>query len=165
MLARLGTFALALSAAACASTGAVPRPFPTPGGAPSAVRRPAPADAGYAVAGSALALRGVPYRNGGADPTGFDCSGFTQYVFAEHGITLPRAVQEQFKVGRSIESRDVVAGDLIFFSTTGPGPTHVGISVGGDQFVHAPSSTGVVRVEHVSSPYWSRRFIGARRIQ
>lgn len=114
--------------------------------------------------GTALSLRGRPYRNGGGDPDGFDCSGFTQYVFARHGLSLPRAVREQFEVGKPVDPNDVAAGDLLFFSTTSPGATHVGIAIGGDQFVHAPSSTGVVRVEHMSAAYWARRFLAARRI-
>ena len=119
---------------------------------------------GYALVGTALSFRGVPYRNGGADPTGFDCSGFTQYVFAQYGVTLPRAVREQYKTGKSVSTRDIVPGDLIFFSTTEPGPSHVGIAVGSDEFVHAPSSTGVVRVERIGSGYWSPRYLGARRV-
>jgi len=113
---------------------------------------------------TALALRGIPYRNGGSDPDGFDCSGFTQYVFAQHGIVLPREVREQFQEGQSVDERDLAPGDLLFFQTTGRGATHVAIVTEGDAFVHAPSSTGVVRVEHLASPYWARRFIGARRI-
>lgn len=119
---------------------------------------------GYALVTSALALRGAPYRNGGADPSGFDCSGFTQYVFAEYGIALPREVREQFQVGKRIDAERLAPGDLIFFSTTAPGASHVGIAIGGDQFVHAPSSNGVVRVERLGTSYWSHRFIGARRI-
>ena len=119
---------------------------------------------GYALVGTALALRGAPYRNGGADPQGFDCSGFTQYVFAQYGVALPREVREQFKQGKKISENDLSPGDLIFFSTTEPGPSHVGIAVGGDEFVHAPSSTGVVRVEHIGSSYWSPRYLGARRV-
>jgi cell wall-associated NlpC family hydrolase len=118
----------------------------------------------YALTGTALALRGAPYRNGGADPGGFDCSGFTQYVFSKYGIALPRAVVDQFTAGEAVTPEQVSAGDLLFFSTLAPGPTHVAIALGGDEFVHAPSSAGVVRVEHLSAVYWSRRFIGARRV-
>jgi cell wall-associated NlpC family hydrolase len=188
----LGVLLLAAWSAACASTGYSPRPFPAPGGAshpapphpapaypaPADPSSPAPADAnaarpapvngavdGYALAGTALALRGTPYRNGGADPSGFDCSGFTQYVFSQYGLSLPRAVREQFHVGKTIKKpEDLAPGDILFFSTTEPGPSHVAIAVGGDQFVHAPSSTGVVRVEHLGSSYWSPRYLGARRV-
>jgi len=165
---------IAALCSACASTGAVPRPFPTPGstgstgsgGSPAApnARLAKPAFDGYALVGTALALRGAPYRNGGADPKGFDCSGFTQYVFAQYGVALPREVREQFKQGKQIDANNLAPGDLIFFSTTDPGPSHVGIAVGGDEFVHAPSSTGVVRVEHLGSSYWAPRYLGARRV-
>ena len=144
---------------------------PEPGEAPAPSRpdpsRPAPPAAGldgYALVGTALALRGVPYRNGGADPNGFDCSGFTQYVFSQYGLSLPREVREQYRVGKSVKEEDLAPGDILFFTTTDPGPSHVAIAIGGDQFVHAPSSTGVVRVEHLSSSYWSPRYLGARRI-
>jgi cell wall-associated NlpC family hydrolase len=182
--------ALVAWSAACASTGAVPRPFPTPGG-PAASRAPAPAPVpvpeteapvrpalpaapspsvahapfdGYAVAGTALALRGAPYRNGGGDPSGFDCSGFTQYVFAQYGVSLPRDVRSQFRKGTAVKPEELAAGDVVFFTTTEPGPSHVAIAIGGDEFVHAPSSSGVVRVEHLSSTYWAPRFLGARRL-
>ena len=160
--------------AACASTGAVPEPFPTPGGRP----RPAPASQpvavattgsakpadGYAIAGTALDLRGSPYRDGGADPTGFDCSGFVEYVFGQHGVAVPRTVTDLYRAGRDVSPQDLQPGDLVFFSTTAPGPTHVGMAIGGDEFVHAPSSAGVVRVERISGAYWARRFVGARRL-
>jgi peptidoglycan DL-endopeptidase CwlO len=174
MTSSLAVGALALWSAACASTGATPKPFPRagiPATAPSsATPTPEPAHAasssfdGYALVGTALALRGIPYRNGGTDPNGFDCSGFTRYVFAQHGIVLPRAVRDQFQFGKAVRPDELAAGDIVFFTTTDPGPSHVAIAIGGDQFVHAPSSTGVVRVEHLSSSYWSPRYIGARRV-
>ena len=170
----VGAVALALFAAGCASTGAVPRPFPTttprPRADPAADSAGAPAVASslpvdsYALVGTALDLRGVRYRNGGSDPRGFDCSGFTQYVFAQHGVTLPRSVRDQFDQGRPVRPEDVRGGDLLFFQTEGSGASHVAIAVGGDSFVHAPSTSGVVRVEHVGTRYWSDRFIGARRV-
>jgi cell wall-associated NlpC family hydrolase len=109
-------------------------------------------------------LRGVPYRNGGSDLSGFDCSGFTQYVFAQAGKPLPRETREQFMVGFPVSPGQQQPGDLIFFTTTAPGASHVGIALGGDGFVHAPSSRGVVRVESLTLPYWSTRLIGIRRI-
>ena len=145
---------------ACASTGGVPHPFPSPSGSASAV----PAPRTPSVADIALTFRGVPYRNGGSDPSGFDCSGFTQYVFAQHGIALPRAVEEQFEQGKKVKPRDLESGDLVFFKTVSRGPSHVGIVIGDDQFVHAPSSKGVVRVERLSAEYWSKRFLAGRRV-
>jgi cell wall-associated NlpC family hydrolase len=109
-------------------------------------------------------LRGIPYRNGGADLRGFDCSGFTQDVFAQVGRPLPRETREQFMLGDVVAVGQQAPGDLVFFSTTAPGASHVGIALGGDAFVHAPSSRGVVRVESLSLPYWSKRLIGIRRI-
>jgi cell wall-associated NlpC family hydrolase len=145
----------------CATRGATPRPFP---GAPvpeepAAVRPDPPA-----LVATALMLRGTPYRNGGSDPKGFDCSGFVQWVFGQHGRALPREVQDQFRVGASVDRRDVRPGDLLFFQTVSPGASHVGIALDGDQFVHAPSSRGVVRVERHSTAYWSSRWVGARRV-
>jgi cell wall-associated NlpC family hydrolase len=158
---------LAIATTSCASSGAVPRPFPSPRGTargepPAAASASRPG--GYAVAGTALDLRGAPYRDGGADPKGFDCSGFVQYVFGLHAVAMPRSVAEQARVGRAIEAGALQPGDLVFFSTVSPGPSHVGIAIGGDEFVHAPSGRGEVRVERLSAPYWAQRFVGARRV-
>ena len=112
----------------------------------------------------ALAFRGVPYRFGGADPAGFDCSGLVQYVFGQYGIFIPRIVEEQWQVGDKIREKDIKPGDLLFFSTKGPGVSHVAIALASERFVHAPNSTGVVRVEALSSSYWGSRYLGARRI-
>jgi cell wall-associated NlpC family hydrolase len=114
--------------------------------------------------GTALDLRGSPYRNGGSDPSGFDCSGFTQYVFAQHGVTLPRDVRSQYDAGDKVDSEAIEPGDLLFFTTTDPGASHVGIAIDRDEFVHAPSTSGVVRVERLSMRYWSSRYVGARRV-
>ena len=187
---------ISISAAACASSGAVPHPFPSPdwdtpasapGGAPAdkprgtpeAPRAPASGKPGAlptppsltshrydgrAVAEFALGFRGVPYRQGGADPAGFDCSGLVQYVFAQYGLAVPRVVEQQYQVGHRIHPSDIKPGDLLFFSTKGPGASHVGIAIGEGRFIHAPNSTGVVRVEALTSVYWRSRYIGARRV-
>jgi cell wall-associated NlpC family hydrolase len=168
---------LAALSGACASTGATPRPFPspaapapTPNAATPKAHSPRPtADSpgsaiGYSVTGTALGLRGTPYRNGGADPSGFDCSGFVQYVFAQHGVVVPRKVADQYRTGKDVAASQLQAGDLVFFTTVAPGASHVGIALGGDEFVHAPSSTGEVRVERMSASYWATRFVGARRV-
>ena len=181
---RLLLASLVSSTMACASTGAVPQPFPVPGGYPSLTSpAPAPESApgpstastlpvsaasnGYAISGSALLLRGTPYKNGGHDPSGFDCSGFVWYVFDQNGVHVPRTVSEQFRTGTDVDAADLQAGDLVFFDTingTRQSATHVGISIGGDEFVHAPSTTGEVRVERLGSTYWAPRFVGARRM-
>jgi len=115
-----------------------------------------------AILATALDLRGIPYRLGGTDLNGFDCSGFVQYVLRQHAIDMPRTVIEQFDVGAS--TRDVEAGDLVFFQTVGSKASHVGIALDSQSFVHAPNSRGVVRVERFDTPYWSSRFLGARRV-
>ncbi len=111
-----------------------------------------------------MALRGSPYRNGGADPGGFDCSGFVRYVFDQHGLAVPRSVGEQFRAGREVPPDAVQPGDLVFFNTTGSGASHVGIVIGGDEFVHAPSTNGVVRIDRIGAGYWASRFLGIRRL-
>ena len=163
-------FLLTLATGACASTSGVPTPYPFPTDRPTPAagegvvpERGSTADEGYAVAGTALTLRGAPYRDGGIDPSGFDCSGFVRYVFSRHGLNVPRTVAEQFRAGIPAAG-ELRAGDLVFFSTIAPGPSHVGIAIGGDEFVHAPSSNGEVRVEQISSSYWVKRYMGARRI-
>jgi cell wall-associated NlpC family hydrolase len=117
-----------------------------------------------AIIDTALHLRGTPYRNGGSTPNGFDCSGFTQWVFAQHGLALPREVKDQFRAGTSINVRSLAPGDLVFFKTTASTASHVGIVLGPDTFVHAPSSRGVVRIEHLTSAYWTERLVGVRRV-
>lgn len=174
-LAGLGAaIVLGCLSAACASSGATPKPFPTPRGAvkPADATPPPPvgdlprtSTSPSAVVGAALALRGTPYRNGGSDPSGFDCSGFTQWVFASVGVRLPRETRDQYEEGDKVRVGKQQPGDLVFFSTVARGPSHVGIAVGGDAFVHAPSSRGVVRVESLSADYWSKRIIGIRRVE
>lgn len=156
--AALAVVSLAAFASACATTRVThPPATPPPAGL-------AGLD-GFAVATTALALQGVPYRLGGTDPSGFDCSGLVQYVFRKHGRTLSRVVKQQYDEGRSVGEDDVRPGDLVFFITSGRQVSHVGIAIGGDRFVHAPNSRGVVRVESLGSEYWSRHYAGARRLE
>ena len=176
--------------AACGGRGATPRPFPgaavssgapeasRPGDASPPVPLPAPSTAEAAspppgltplpamtrLVQMALGFRGVPYRNGGTDPSGFDCSGLVQYVFARNGVPLPREVRDQFRAGSPIDRERIEPGDLLFFETVSRGASHVGIAIGGVEFVHAPSSRGVVRVERFTTEYWAKRWVGARRV-
>ena len=163
-------------ATGCASKGGVatPRPFPGAPAPPGAEAPLPPVAAGTpaarpvpvpALIATALALKGTPYRYSGTDPaSGFDCSGFVQWVFARHGTAVPREVRDQYRVGRKIDEDEVKPGDLVFFETVTKGASHVGIAIGNGEFIHAPSSKGVVRVERYTSTYWAQRFVGARRI-
>lgn len=155
-------------AGGCASRGgAVPAPFPRPDRGASSLATvssaPRPPDP-YAITSTALQLRGVPFVNGGTTPSGFDCSGFTSYVFKQHGVEIPRLAADQYRVGSDVDPAAIEAGDLLFFTTVAPGASHVALAIGGDEFVHAPSERGQVRVERLSSTYWARRFLGARRV-
>jgi cell wall-associated NlpC family hydrolase len=169
-----GSIALAtLGVAGCASHGtAVPQPFPRASEAPAS-ETPAPeatipqplvgSMVTEGVVSTAMHLLGTRYRNGGSDPDGFDCSGFVQYVFAQQGVLMPRTVEEQAHYGLRVED-ELRAGDLVFFHTSGRGPSHVGIALDNTRFVHAPSSRGEVRIEPLARPYWADRFVEARRL-
>jgi len=112
---------------------------------------------------NALSLQGVPYVFGGTSRSGFDCSGYTQYVFNGSGISLPRTTAEQFKVGSSVSPEQLQSGDLVFFSTYAPGASHVGIYIGGERFV-AASNSGV-SISSLDSDYYKSRYLGARRVR
>jgi cell wall-associated NlpC family hydrolase len=155
------TVLVALMTSACASRTTPPR---FPGAITPPPKARSASEAGARLAETALRLQGTPYRNGGSDLSGFDCSGLVQYVFARHGVALPRSVREQFQAGLAVPRAALVPGDLVFFATTAGTPSHVGIIVGDDSFVHAPSGRGTVRVDHLSAEYWTRHYVGARRI-
>ncbi|HSN00028.1 MAG TPA: C40 family peptidase [Rudaea sp.] len=113
----------------------------------------------------AMTLRDIRYRRGGRSPhSGFDCSGFVHYVFAQVlGVDLPENSAAQFRDSRKIGRNDLQAGDLVFFHTRGKRISHVGIYLGGGRFIHSPTTGERVRVDRMSENYWSRRFAGARR--
>ncbi len=110
---------------------------------------------------NAMRFMGVPYVFGGTSTSGFDCSGYVQHVFAMIGKELPRTADAQFYAGKKIIG-NLVAGDLVFFQTYEPGPSHVGIYLGDGKFAHASSSHGVT-VSHLSDSYWAVRYLGAKR--
>jgi cell wall-associated NlpC family hydrolase len=145
----------------CVAGGGL-RPESRPSVPPEAVSTSA--SAGDSLVITATRLTGIPYQQGGDTPSGFDCSGFTQFVFAQHGVSLPRQAQEQYREGRSVTVEDVRPGDLVFFTTIAPGASHVGVAITRDEFIHAPSENGVVRIERLSEGYWTNRYLGARRI-
>lgn len=106
---------------------------------------------------------GVPYMFGGNSPNGFDCSGFTRYVFAKIGISLPRMADEQFELGQPVSKARLQQGDLVYFTTYASGVSHVGIYLGDGKFISATSSRGVA-IDHLENSYWGPRYIGARRV-
>jgi cell wall-associated NlpC family hydrolase len=156
----------AACASACASNTPRVRVLPPRPGSAGAVERPVlpGAAAGEAFARTAETLLGSPYRDGGALPDGFDCSGLVTYVFARHGIAVPRDVRRQSAAGEPVGRDGIAPGDLVFFATTGSGPTHVGIAIGGGRFIHAPKRGDVVRADSLSAAYWASRFVAARRV-
>ena len=113
----------------------------------------------------ALKLRDIRYRRGGRAPsTGFDCSGFVHYVFAHAlGIELPDDSRSQFEAGTKVAREQMRTGDLVFFHIRGKRISHVGIYLGGGQFIHSPSSGERVRVDRLDEQYWAHRFAGAKR--
>ncbi|MGR9086615.1 MAG: C40 family peptidase [Gammaproteobacteria bacterium] len=117
------------------------------------------------VAQYALSLLGSPYRLGKASKIeGFDCSGLVQHVYERHGIMLPRTAQEMASVLPHTDLENLRPGDLVFFDTSGGVYSHVGVLVGGDEFVHASSrKSGKVMISHLNNPYWRKHFTGARR--
>ena len=148
--------ALALILAACA--GLPPEPPPT---APSV---PVAADPGREVVMFALGLIDTGYRYGGKNPqAGLDCSGMVSHVFAEAaGLRLTGSAAEIARAGRPVERPGLRGGDLVFFDTLGRPYSHVGIYIGDNRFVHAPSTAGRVRIDRLDAPYYAQRYDGAR---
>jgi cell wall-associated NlpC family hydrolase len=109
---------------------------------------------------NALALVGAPYKMGGTTPQGFDCAGYVQYAYASIGIKIPRTADKQFYDGRPITGNPL-PGDLVFFQTYQYGPSHVGIYLGGGQFVNAIGKN--VHIAGFDSAYFRGRYLGARR--
>jgi len=104
---------------------------------------------------------GIPYRWGAADPgVGFDCSGLTSYVYAKVGISLPHYAAAQYGHGVAVAKEDLQPGDLVFFRGLG----HMGMYVGGGNFVHAPHTGDVVKISSLSDDYYVRTWVGARRV-
>jgi cell wall-associated NlpC family hydrolase len=119
----------------------------------------APPNVHGGVVGIAMRYLGVPYVWGGSSPRGFDCSGFVSYVFAQIGVSLPHSSYAMFGMGTPVSLSQLQPGDLVFFT----GASHMGIYIGGGQFIHAPHTGDVVKISSLSG-YYSSNFAGGRRI-
>lgn len=114
---------------------------------------------------TALSCQGLQYRRGGTSRGGFDCSGFTRYIYAKQGVNLPHSSAAQANLGSPVDKSDLKPGDLVFFHTFRAGISHVGIYVGNDRFVHAATYRRGVRVDSLNSGYYRSRYRCARRIK
>jgi len=139
---------------AAAATG-----VPTPTGN---VAEPPPGNASTGVQAVAIAMRylGIPYVWGGASPSGFDCSGLTMYVYAQLGVSLPHYAAAQYGMGVAVGRDQLQPGDLVFFSGLG----HMGMYIGGGNFIHAPHTGDVVKISSLSESYYTSNWVGARRV-
>ncbi|MFS0863286.1 peptidoglycan-binding protein [Fredinandcohnia sp. 179-A 10B2 NHS] len=113
------------------------------------------------IVGVAMNYIGTPYVWGGTSPSGFDCSGFLQFVFQQNGYSIPRTVTGIWSHGMSVGKPSV--GDLVFFETYKPGPSHAGIYIGNNKFIHASSSKGI-SIDDINANYWKPRYLGAKRL-
>jgi peptidoglycan DL-endopeptidase CwlO len=140
-------------------TSPAPSPPPAP---PQPPASPPPAGPGHPeVVPIALRYLGVPYRWGGASPSGFDCSGLVMYVYGKIGIALPHHAASQYGYGRSVSRSQLRPGDLVFFN----GLSHVGIYVGSGSFVHAPHTGDVVKISSLWDSWYAATWVGGRRLR
>lgn len=108
-------------------------------------------------------VMGTPYKWAGTDENGFDCSGFTAYIFAQFNIELPHSSKAQNSKGYWIPKDDLRPGDLVFFNTDGSGISHVGIYIGDGKFAHSATNIGIT-TDSLDSKYYSKRYVSARRV-
>ncbi|HET9405458.1 MAG TPA: C40 family peptidase [Burkholderiales bacterium] len=120
-------------------------------------------DVGADAAQHALGMVGIPYRFGGNSPQGFDCSGLVQYSYARAGMRVSRTVEEQWANSRPVPSEQIRPGDLLFFHMDGKHNSHIGLYIGNDRFVHAPSTGKHVSVASLANRFWRQHFSIARR--
>lgn len=119
------------------------------------------------VLSQAMRLKGIKYRYGGNSPkTGFDCSGFVNYVFSKAAnVKLPRTTRGLSRISKTLKKPELTPGDLVFFNTRKRAFSHVGIYLGKGDFIHAPRTGSKVRVESMNTGYWKQRFNGGKRVK
>lgn len=120
--------------------------------------------AGQAIVDTAMKYMGVPYVWGGTSASGFDCSGLVYYVYKECGYTINRTAASIYQNGVAVDRSQLQVGDAICFSSYSNSIGHVGIYIGNEQFIHASSSDGVVTIGDLNSTYYTKNYVGARRI-
>ena len=151
-----------------ADTSAPETPEETPAETPdeTPADNPAATVSGSEIVSLAQQYLGVPYVYGGSSPSGFDCSGFTMYIFAQVGVKLPHGATSQLSYGASVSRSELQPGDLVFFQDYGAVASHVGIYIGGDQFIHASSSYyngHCVVISSLTETYYNNHYYTARR--
>jgi len=104
---------------------------------------------------------GVKYEEKGTSPDGFDCSGFTLYIYKNNGFNIPRKASSQYNAGKRINLKSAKPGDLVFFNVKGNNVSHVGIYAGNNEFIHSPSAGKSVSFASINNPYWKKRYVGA----
>lgn len=107
---------------------------------------------------------GVKYSYGGTSTSGFDCSGYVRHVYNQIGVSLPRTSASMYGAGSAVGKKDLKAGDLVFFNTSGRGISHVGIYIGGNKFIHSMTGKGVTITDINDKWYWGSRYVGAKRV-
>ena len=112
---------------------------------------------------TAMDMIGRPYRYRGETPAGFDCSGLVRYSYLAAGMDVPHGTDALRRMTRSVGPGNAAPGDLVFFSQRGKKYSHVGIYVGDDRFVHAPSTGGSVRTDSMTDSYWKKHYLDTRR--
>ena len=144
-----------LAAQPTAPIGAVPAPA-------GYLATPPTGDSSKGVQAVAIVMQylGIPYVWGGASPSGFDCSGLTMYVYAQLGISLPHYAASQYGMGVAVGRDQLQSGDLVFFRGLG----HMGMYIGGGNFIHAPHTGDVVKISSLSDSYYTANWVGARRV-
>ena len=119
---------------------------------------------GDAVVNTARSMMGTRYKNGGSNTEGFDCSGFVSWTFAKYGTKMPRTAIEQASAGKKIQREELKPGDVVVFQISKRRGYHSGIYTGEGNFIHSPRKGESIREDSISSKYWDKKFIAARRV-